>query len=163
MPEKATITLNADAGRTIRSAAQAAQPHETGGILIGWRCGSVALGINVVASLVVEDPNAGRATFRLDRDRAQAALDRYLEEQQNLKLGYVGEWHSHPEPQPPSPQDLRSLRASARLALAPVGLVVLALNPHDSILTWHARVAQRRPRLRTIRAHTATVKEEQHS
>lgn len=161
MTDAHSITLSTEAARTIRTAAHDATPCEAGGILIGWRGGMDALAITVAAALVVADPGAGHATFLLDRDRAQAALDAHLKDQQDCELGYVGEWHSHPKPQPPSPQDLRSLRASARLALAPVGLVVPALNPRDATVTWHGRVAERRPRLRMIRIHVATPKEQQ--
>ncbi len=114
-----------------------------------------------MAALVIEDSTAAHTTYVLNQGRAQAELDAYLASQQDAKLGYVGDWHSHPAPQPPSSQDLRSLRASARLSRAPVALVVPALNPFGETLTWHGRVAERRLRLRTTRLHTTDPKEQQ--
>jgi proteasome lid subunit RPN8/RPN11 len=160
MTDRAYITLLADAAETIRNAAWAAIPRETGGILIGWRGGTSRLTVSVHTALVVEDPAAAHTTYELNRDRAQIALDTYIAGQNDCNLGYVGEWHSHPAPQPPSPQDLRSLRASARLASGPVALVVPALEPTNDGLTWHGRVAERRPRLRSINIHATDPKEQ---
>lgn len=161
MTEAADIKLSAEAAQAMRAAACDARPRETGGILIGWRGGTTPLAITVCAALVVDDPTAGHATYLLDRDRAQAALDAYLTDHPDPDLGYVGEWHSHPAPQPPSPQDLRSLRASARLAPAPVALVVPALDHQAETLTWHGRVAERRSRLRPIQLHSTQPREQQ--
>jgi integrative and conjugative element protein (TIGR02256 family) len=160
MPDRADISLSADAVETIRNAAWAAVPRETGGILIGWRGGATQLTVSVHTALVVEDPAAARTTYELNRDRAQTALDAYRAGQQDHNLGYVGEWHSHPAPQPPSRQDLRSLRASARLASGPVALVVPALVPAQKGLTWHGLVAERRTLLRSVKIHTTDPKEQ---
>jgi integrative and conjugative element protein (TIGR02256 family) len=160
MTDRAEITLSAEATETIRKAAWAAIPRETGGILIGWRGGTSRLTVCVHTALVVEDQAAAHTTYELNRDRAQTALDAHIASQQDHNLGYVGEWHSHPAPQPPSPQDLRSLRASARLASGPVALVVPAVAPAHKGLTWHGRVAERRSRLRSIKIHAANPKEQ---
>ena len=160
MTDPVEITLSLHAAGTIRDAAWAAMPRETGGILIGWRGGPSRLAVSVYAALVVQDPSAAHTTYELNRDRAQAALDAYLVGQLDHKLGYIGEWHSHPAAQPPSPQDLRSLLASARRAAGPVALVVPAIAPGHTELTWHGRVAERRSRLCPIKVHTTEPKEQ---
>jgi integrative and conjugative element protein (TIGR02256 family) len=156
----ADIILSADAAASIHNASWAAMPRETGGILIGWRGGTTRLTVTVLTGLVVSDPAAAHTTYELNRDRAQAALDAFVARRHDPNLGYVGEWHSHPAPQPPSSQDLRSLRASARLAPGPIALVVAALTPALMGLTWHGRVAERRGRFRRIDIYATDPKEQ---
>lgn len=159
MAEGARIVLSADAARTIRDACWAALPRETGGILVGWRGGASRLSVTAMTAVVVVDPVAGRTAYELDRERAQRALDVSIAHGLDSRLGYVGEWHSHPAPQPPSSQDLHSLSDSARLASGPVALVVAALSPPVCGLTWYGRVGERRSRFRRVRVY-ATEPEE---
>lgn len=159
MSERPNITVHAEAAEAIREAAWNALPRETGGILIGWREGASARDVTVVAALVVSDPAAAHASYRLNQAAAQALLDDYLTRESDTNLGYVGEWHSHPEPQPPSPQDLRSLRSAARLTRRPLALLIPALDPVTDRLVWHVRVGERASRLPLARVHTATLRE----
>jgi integrative and conjugative element protein (TIGR02256 family) len=116
---------------------------ETGGILVGYRQGR-----DVVISRIVEvkDRGAGYASYTRDPNRAQELLDDRLEASTSDKslLGYVGEWHTHPVPSPPSHQDLKELRAVAKLASGSVALLVVTGNPSGSTLAPRGWVASRR-------------------
>lgn len=157
MTAEPKVHLQPAAAATMEAASWAAIPRETGGILIGWRCQLPTLEVTVCAALLIEDPVARHTTYRLDHRRAQQALHDYLDTASNPYLGYVGEWHSHPAPQPPSGQDMQSLRSFARAAGGPVALLVPALNPNDGTLTWHTVLASKRHRLRTIQTSIPTL------
>ena len=109
------------------TAAAAAFPKETGGILIGWR----EPGAIVVAELTeVIDPTASLATYTRSHAHAEAALRRVLASAEPQDpIGYVGEWHVHPAPQGPSRRDRHELRAVARRSAHPIALMVLVHDP----------------------------------
>jgi integrative and conjugative element protein (TIGR02256 family) len=108
-----------------------AAPHEIGGILVGWWEGG---GIAVVRGLLpVPDHRAGRAHYERRHAPAQQVLDEYLATSSEPNVGYIGEWHSHPTPQPPSPTDRHALTGLVRQARHPVALVVLAVMSEDAV------------------------------
>lgn len=107
------------------SAAFDALPRETGGILVGWLDESTVV---VVDALVIDDLEAGRYHYVRRHGDADTALAAYLEQTSDLNIGYVGEWHSHPEFTPPSETDHRSLRDVARELPHAAGLLVIAFN-----------------------------------
>jgi integrative and conjugative element protein (TIGR02256 family) len=116
---------------------------ETGGILVGFRQGRDV----VIAQIVeVKDGEAGYASYTRDSNRAQVLLDDRLEASTSdgSLLGYVGEWHTHPLPSPPSHQDLKELRAVAKLASGPVALLVVTGGPSGGTATPRGWVASRR-------------------
>jgi len=117
-----------------------ALPRETGGILVGWREGG---GVVVREFLLVDDAQAHNSTYERRHATAQVVLERYLARTSDERVGYVGEWHSHPRPQPPSPQDNKSLRAAARLSPAQIALVVFAVDPSLDTVTPHGVIASR--------------------
>jgi integrative and conjugative element protein (TIGR02256 family) len=115
-------------------------PREVGGILVGWREGGVII---VHDFLLVGD---GSSTgYRYDRNHqvAQNILATRLSRTEDHRLGYVGEWHSHPAPQPPSTTDLRALRAIARTIDGPVALIVLAAHRDGQSIEPLGAIAQR--------------------
>jgi integrative and conjugative element protein (TIGR02256 family) len=99
-----------------------ALPRETGGILLGFRTPDL---IVVTRALTIADPHSSRHGYlrRHHRARTRMTLDRG---DAPPIVGYVGEWHTHPDDVGPSPTDRRALVAIARRARGPVALVVLA-------------------------------------
>jgi integrative and conjugative element protein (TIGR02256 family) len=100
------IRLAASAAEAMQQESQRRYPHETGGILIGsveadWLNVTHVVGPGLQA-------HHGLRRFVRDGDYAQQELDaRYIASEG--QLDYVGEWHSHPLPSGPSPQDRTSL------------------------------------------------------
>lgn len=127
-----------------------ASPHELGGILVGWWQGnSTAV---VVEFLPVTDHAAGLSHYERRHALAQGALDKYLRERDDSRLGYVGEWHSHPAPQPPSRIDRSELNAIVRQSRKQVALVVLAIDEERAV-TAHGLIGHPRwPRRTAIDA-----------
>lgn len=107
----------------MRDAATAALPNETGGILLGYR--SVD-GVRVAGAIEVPDPRATPTSYRRRHRTAAKLLSAALGRQApRSPVGYVGEWHSHPAPQPPSTEDISAIAATAAAASDDIVLVVL--------------------------------------
>lgn len=106
------LLVAADAWETVRDVSERALPREAGGILVGFR---MASDVVVDRAVEVPDPDADRHGYVRRQAQAQRALDAVLDaEPRSSLLGWVGDFHSHPADHPPSSQDLRSLRRSAR-------------------------------------------------
>jgi integrative and conjugative element protein (TIGR02256 family) len=116
-----TARVYADASASIAAAAAAAEPFETGGILLGWWAEGA-----VVARYAVEVPDPGATTsgWTRNEDQSQVALATALELHQHPWLGYVGDWHTHPAPSGPSGQDERAIRRASRSYSTPLLLLV---------------------------------------
>jgi len=130
------------------AAAEDGLPSETGGILLGWHEDAL---IHVDVALEVPDRRSTRTTYERDHVAATEILaERLALEPAGSPLGYVGEWHSHPLPAGPSPQDFRTLAEIARRVASPVALIVLARS-HDGTWTPQVRVTSGwRPRRAAI-------------
>jgi hypothetical protein len=91
-------------------------------------------------ALAVGDPTAGRSNYLRRYRPADAALTEYLERLAepgvDLHLGYVGEWHTHPLPLPPSPMDRAAMRTMTRKNRHPVAMVVVARHD-DTTVSFH--------------------------
>jgi len=124
----------------IEDAARQAAPKETGGILTGWREGQTVI---VVHALSIEDPRARHTEYRRSYAAAETALSEHLNEMADERLGYVGEWHTHPLPRKPSGKDLVSLRAVASGAGGAVALLVAALHPETQQVQTFAAIGRR--------------------
>lgn len=123
-----------------------ASPHELGGILVGWWEGNLTA--VVVEFLPVADHAAGRSHYERRHAPAQGALDGYRRDRGDSRHGYVGEWHSHPAPQPPSRIDRLELNAIVRQSRKQVALVVLAIDEGHAIAA-HGLIGYPRWRRRT--------------
>lgn len=142
------IRVAAGALAEAQGSALDAVPDERGGILVGWWEGhDVAV---VQALLPVRDHHAGRAHYERRHSLAQQALDDYLRSVADAASGYIGEWHSHPAPQPPSSIDRGALGAIVRQARRPVVLLVLALNGAGAVDVHGLVGRQRWPRRAAI-------------
>ena len=114
-------------------------PRETGGILLGFLTPNLVVVTRVV---VVDDPASSGRTYLRRLRRAQALLNAARQDAGSV-VGYVGEWHTHPADQPPSPTDLRALAETARMAPSVVALLVVGYSDQGPE-RFHSRVASRR-------------------
>lgn len=118
--------------------ASRAVPHETGGILLGWRTEEA---IEVVDVLEVPDPNARLTSYERRHQPAEVALAAALDFlPSESEVGYVGEWHSHCASARHSRQDRRELRALSVLSENPLALIVFAR--HHGMWVPHALSAR---------------------
>lgn len=141
------ITLHAKARSAITAAARQAMPNEAGGVLIGYREDHTLVVTDALA-LVTDDAT----TTRYTRDDVQANewLKRFLADREPTDPnGYIGEWHSHPQPSPPSDIDMRSIRAIAKDVGGAVGMIVY--SPLNDRHTAVAAIKGRFGRIRTGR------------
>ncbi|WP_404385902.1 Mov34/MPN/PAD-1 family protein [Knoellia locipacati] len=137
----------------VEDAARQAAPKETGGILTGWREGDSVV---VRHALTVTDPEAQHSQYQRNHAAAETALSAHLREMSDERLGYVGEWHTHPLPQDPSGKDWASVRRIASVAGGSVALIVAALDPGTLHVRTHAGIG-RRNRLGRAITQKATV------
>jgi integrative and conjugative element protein (TIGR02256 family) len=100
------IRLVSSAAEAMRRESRRRYPRETGGILIG---SMEASWLNVF-HVVGPGPHAyhGLRRFVRDGNYAQQELDAHYIASEG-QVDYIGEWHSHPLPAGPSPQDRASL------------------------------------------------------
>lgn len=125
---------------------------ELGGILVGWWEDS---GTAVVHDLlIVPDAGAGWNHYKRKHRGAQKVLNDYRDGLDDHRVGYIGEWHSHPAPQQPSGTDRAALTLIARRSGSPVVLVVLSAERGE--VTPYALIGRpgRWPRRRTIEGAT---------
>lgn len=141
IPFRRGIACPSPVADTIAAAGRASSPRETGGILLGW---AITDGFELTDALVVADGAASGTSYTRDSVAAQAALDEVLATQpQGSPLGYIGEWHTHPAPCPPSSTDIRAMRSIARrLSTRPAVLLVAAFGP-DGDVEFHGAIATR--------------------
>ncbi len=105
-----TIDVVESALASMRSAASAAAPNETGGVLVGALIDARPV---VTAAVEVSDPGAAPQSFRIAAHSVPRTVEPFHDADE--RLGYLGEWHSHtgPEPSGPSHLDVASMLALA--------------------------------------------------
>jgi proteasome lid subunit RPN8/RPN11 len=98
------VLISETAQATMTAAALAAHPNETGGILVGvYQAGRPWL----VNAIEVGTTDRGRHHYKIPRGATQSAV--LAARQADRRLGYLGDWHSHPADVGPSPTDLATL------------------------------------------------------
>ncbi|MDP9401938.1 MAG: ThiF family adenylyltransferase [Actinomycetota bacterium] len=101
-----TIDLTERAQDQLRELVRAALPVETGGILLGCHVDARP----VVAEVVeLPDADATENHYRIPEGAAQAAV--VAARERDGRVGYLGEWHSHPSGEGPSPLDVAAMLA----------------------------------------------------
>lgn len=103
------LWLSETAEAEIRRAAIDAHPHETGGVLLGvyvqrqrpW----------IVEAVVVPSQQAGHTYYELPPDARPEAVD--AARRADKRVGYLGDWHSHPADVAPSETDIATMRRLA--------------------------------------------------
>ena len=139
-PSRLSVELHPDAAATISSAAAAAQPRETGGLLLGWWDNGRVV---VRHAVEVPDPDATTNSWSRDEHPAQAALDAALADHEHPWVGYVGDWHSHPAACGPSSQDKTSIQRASSEYDQPL---VLLVHRADGVTEAIVADRGRRPR-----------------
>lgn len=149
-----------EAARTTMAAAAArAHPIETGGILIG-----VYLDGHPWITTAVEIPTTdrGRSHYRIPAGATHVAVlgARAVDH----RLGYLGDWHSHPHDVGPSPKDLASLAlvSMKRPRLPNPTQIVLRRTDHGYTLDAR-RIVAFTPRVCTIELTGALPRASQHA
>lgn len=94
----------------LEAAAATAHSMETGGILVGVH--TVGERPWIVHAVEIPSTNSGSAHYVVPARRRREVVQR-LRKQYDCRLGYLGEWHSHPLDVGPSPTDLDSIRGIA--------------------------------------------------
>lgn len=102
----ATIDLTEHAQEVLRQRGRDALPIETGGVLLGCHVD----GRPVVSEVVeIADDDATENRYRVPEGVVQAAVTAARKD--DARLGYLGEWHSHPSGEGPSPLDVAAMLA----------------------------------------------------
>jgi len=137
---------------SMTDAGLAALPLETGGVLAGFRAGDQ---IFVTRAFTLTDAASTRRSYIRREAGAQTWLTDVLAAGPPV-VGYVGEWHTHPADEPPSPTDRSSLRDAARASRDLVALLVLPFHDGQP-RPIHGLVGQRRAALRPTLVGEADV------
>lgn len=133
---RAQVRLTDQARDALTVAGRASHDRERGGLLVGYREG---LSVIVEDALQVSDPTAAHNRYLRRQEPAEKALTSYLERLDRSTaayVGYVGEWHTHPRPEPPSPYDHAAMRTMVRRNRHLVAMIVVARNA-DSCVQFH--------------------------
>lgn len=132
------LALTQQAHNALRAHARASRRREHGGILVGYRTQD---GLHIEDALLVHDHTAAR-THYLRRGRvAKRVLEDYLDLHSDPVIGYVGEWHTHPVPAPPSTLDHAAMRLMSSKSKRPVALVVVALEHNQRDIHVYAMLS----------------------
>lgn len=99
-----TVDLSERADRALRDASQEALPNETGGVLLGC-----IIDERPVISHVVEmrDPQATPSSYTIPEGQVEETVS--TAQAHDHRLGYLGEWHSHPSHADPSALDVATM------------------------------------------------------
>jgi hypothetical protein len=144
-PHRVRVRLAADVAATLRHCAQQAAHHERGGLLLGWWANG---DIVVRRAVEVSDPTATSTTWTRHQHAAQQTLDQSRAEPGDPRIGYVGDWHTHPARIGISPTDEAALRRASRQYAEPTALIVAL--PDGNLDTRTALAGQLHPAHVTI-------------
>ncbi|OOK65323.1 hypothetical protein BZL29_7990 [Mycobacterium kansasii] len=92
------------ARNAMTTAAARAHPDETGGVLIGVYLDGHPW---IIKAIEIPTSDRGRSHYRIPAGATHAAV--LTARAADHRLGYLGDWHSHPRDVGPSPTDLASL------------------------------------------------------
>lgn len=132
------LDLTAQARDALRAGARASRRRERGGILVGYR---TQTGLRIEDALLVPDQTAARTHYLRRAKDAARVLNDYLDNDLDPFVGYVGEWHTHPSPVPPSPTDRASMRLMSIRNKSPVALIVAALESNHRDVQIYAMMS----------------------
>ncbi|MEX0655325.1 MAG: Mov34/MPN/PAD-1 family protein [Phycisphaeraceae bacterium] len=137
---ESTVWLSRSVLKFIVHNADHHHPEETGGVLLGYWIND---GTDVVITKAVgPGPEAGhrRYGFTPDHQYQEQEIARFYEAS-GRRLGYLGDWHSHPEgPTKLSRRDCRTLKRIARFGPARNPWpIMLILGNHWNVGLWQAK------------------------
>lgn len=103
------------------NAATGSLPLETGGILLGVKLNGRPC---VVSAIEIPSKDRSRAHYRLPGGQTKK---RVIEARKvDGRVGYLGEWHSHPADVGPSAQDRGAMRLLSYVQSSPCPLLIVA-------------------------------------
>lgn len=134
-----TVDVTERALELIEQRTQHALPNETGGVLVGVTIDERPV---IVTAAEHTDPDASPCTFGVpagetERIVADARIG-------NERLGYLGDWHSHPSGADPSDLDEATMLAARRLSGNDRPVLLLSRPDADGCVRVQAFVATRR-------------------
>lgn len=121
-PNPPQVRMSENVSAVLRRHAREAEPNETGGILLGVRTNGRPW---ITHAVEIASQDRGRSHYRLPAGATSPAVDRAR--QQDPRLGYLGEWHSHPTDVGPSPTDRATMRRLALRCLG-TGLILIVVR-----------------------------------
>jgi proteasome lid subunit RPN8/RPN11 len=98
------VDLTETARQAMLELSQAALPDETGGVLIGCLVDGRPL---IAEAIEVPDQHATDRSFTISEGRVPEVVAEAT--RHDHRLGYLGEWHSHPDGAEPSPADIGTM------------------------------------------------------
>ena len=129
------------------AAAVRAHPHETGGILVGVYLDGQPW---VTTAIEIETLDRGRHHYKIPAGATQPAV--HIARKADRRLGYLGDWHSHPHDVGPSPTDLASLALiSMRHPRTPNATLVVVRNTTRGYILDGRRIVAVAPRTCQLR------------
>ncbi len=102
--DRPVLYIAETAHHTMSVAAKKSHPNETGGILVGVHLNGQPW---VTAVIEIASTDRGHTHYKLPAGSTQPAVRRAR--QTDTRLGYLGDWHTHPDNVGPSPTDLTTL------------------------------------------------------
>ncbi|GAA1033304.1 hypothetical protein GCM10009557_34640 [Virgisporangium ochraceum] len=139
------VRVVAEVAEALQRHAQPAAHRERGGLLLGWWDHD---DIIVRCAIEVPDPDATSTAWTRHQLAAQHALDQARAASADPRIGYVGDWHTHPAPVGASPTDEAALLRASRQYPQPTALIVAL--PDGSLDTRAAHAGRIRPVRLTI-------------
>lgn len=121
MTDPVLVWLSGPVRAELDNLAAAASPRETGGLLLGWWEAHM---IVVRHAIEVPDGRATRTSWSRRPRKAKRILRDTLAQLEHPLLGYVGDWHSHPETCDASATDILSLTQTSEHYERPLLLLV---------------------------------------
>ena len=136
MTDRIYVTLTGPVRQEMKAAAKAASPRETGGLLLGWwdDQGGVVI---IRHAIEVPDRQATHTSWTRRQVPANRALAQALKDLNHPLLGYVGDWHVHPEQVGASWCDRASITETSKQYDQAIVLIVRL--PDDSLDILAAR------------------------
>ncbi|MWV57782.1 Mov34/MPN/PAD-1 family protein [Rathayibacter sp. VKM Ac-2754] len=99
------LLLSESAQASMITAAAEAHPNETGGILVGVQTDGGHPWATCTIEIATND--RGRHHYKIPFGTTQSSV--HAARRADSRLGYLGDWHSHPADVGPSPTDLATL------------------------------------------------------
>lgn len=135
MTDELIVVFAPNVAKTVKAITTAALPVETGGLLVGWWDAGTVF---IKDAVEIVDPDATSVAWSRHQETAQQILDQTLTRIAHPWLGYVGDWHSHPKPCPPSGTDLHTLAQTSLQFSEPLILLVHTPPGHFEVRAAHA-------------------------
>lgn len=136
------LIMSESAQAAMFAAATKAHPNETGGILVGVHLDKQPW---VTHAIEVATPDSGRHHFKIPGGATQPAV--LNARRIDHRLGYLGDWHTHPASVGPSPTDLATLALfSIKHPLTPNPTLVVVRRNGESYVLDARRITARTPR-----------------